>query len=149
MPTNKIPGAPVGIFRCRDLVTLYFGVRMVTSVIEQDIFIDSNVDPLILQDPRRIRYEIIIAAQPSSPASFFVGTPPSFDQGTSQQYALPENGTLIIVRDWITDGDAVTLALSFQNNTDTAPFVSTRETFLTPPGEDERLFNPFTGAPPR
>jgi hypothetical protein len=131
------PALKYGILKCRDLVELYYGVRMAFSLVENEVLLDGNVDFLIGQDPRRVRYEIILAAQPSSVASCFIGTPPTFDLGTSQQYSVAAGGTLVIVRDWLTDGDAVTLPLAIQNNTDITFGVSTRETFLTPIPADE------------
>jgi hypothetical protein len=149
MPTNKIPGAPVGIFRCRDLVTLYFGVRMVATLNENLYFISASgqTQQILGQDPRRISYEITFEAG-ASPGVLYIGNQAQMDASQAAVYRL--NGdTIVIARNWFVDLDAVTLPLLARAGS-TAPYeIFVREIILTPAGVDEQLLNPFTGAPPR
>lgn len=125
------------IRRCRDLVQLYYGVRMVAAIIENEVQGGGGWSPLILQDPRRIRYEIIIRnADPANAAEVQIGTPPTFDLGTAQDYEVGIDQTLVIDRNFLTDLDAVTIALNFFCSNENV-VISTRETFLTPPPVDE------------
>jgi hypothetical protein len=140
-PLNANTG-PQGIFRTRDLVTLFYGVRMVASILEANPALNNTAPiQLIGQDPRRIRYEIILANNGDAVDTAFIGSQASFDPGTSQQYYLNAGDTLIIERNWITDLDAVTINLwGVTSNGNIG--VTTRETFLTPAGNDESLLIP-------
>jgi len=149
MPTNKIPGAPVGIFKCRDLVTLYFGVRMV-AFSKTSVFTPSAIPYVILpQDPRRISYEIFVdTTNVASAPLTLLGTPAQIDQGTAVDVTNATEQGAPISRSFFTELDAVTEAQMVSDATGEIIF-SVREIILTPPGVDEQLLNPFTGAPPR
>jgi len=126
-----------GVLKCRDLVELYFGWRYVVTISE-NAFTPSMTPYLILnQDPRRIRYEIWInVVNVVAGATVLLGSPAAIDAGTApnlQPFSF-YNGPL--VRDWITDGEAVTLPVMVSDGTGVIIF-STRETFLTPAPVDE------------
>jgi hypothetical protein len=128
---------PKSILGCQQLVELYFGVRMIAIIAENEVALDGDVDVLIGPDPRRIRYEIILAQQNAAVAQVAIGTPQSFDLGTSQFYVLGQGDTIVIERNFFDDLDAVTLPLSIQLQSESSCTVSTRETFLTPLPTDE------------
>jgi hypothetical protein len=126
-----------GMLKCRDLVELYYGARMVASVVESAFsFTAPQTMQILSPDPRRIRYEIIIGNNNAAPAQLTVGTPSADDGGNDQFYSLPDNETIIIERDFLTDLDCICLALQASCNSG-ACIVSVRETFLTPIPVDE------------
>lgn len=128
---------PKWILRCRDLVQLYYGVRMVAAIIEnQPLFAVSAPAELLTKDPRRIRYEIVIANQTASAITVQVGTQAQVQNQNGPFYQLAPNATQVIDRNFLTDLDAVTDNVwIFANVADYA--CSTRETFLTPLPADE------------
>jgi hypothetical protein len=134
---NGAPDNPKWILKCRDLVELYYGARMVTSIRETVIIVQQSVVAQVMQpDPRRIRYEVIIGSEDVASQFFQLST--SQDKIVSQGngYDVPPGDTIVVDRDFLTDFDAVTLPLFFlggSNNLD----VSVRETFLTPLPADE------------
>jgi hypothetical protein len=134
------PTIQFGILKCRDLVQLFYGVRLVASILEQDNQLTTGqTGPLIAQDPRRIRYEIIMGNYDT--AYLYVGIAETLDEltaaaGPPQTYVVPPASTIIVERNWITDLDAVTLPL-FVQPIGTSFVISTRETFLTPAPIDE------------
>jgi hypothetical protein len=110
---------------------------MVTSIIEKQAASSTTAFmPLIAQDPRRIRYELIIANTDVAAQLAFVGSPPSVDAGNNQIYSLTPGQTIIVTRDFFTDLDAVTIGLLFMV-TSLNVAITTRETFLTPSAIDE------------
>jgi hypothetical protein len=126
-----------GILRCRDLVELYYGARMVVQVLETAIVPIANTQAKLLgQDPRRIKYEIIVS-NPDAAAHFFeVGSPSAMDAGNNAQYELAPNTSLTIERDFFADLEGVTLALAFLTDS-AAVTIGTREVILTPAPVDE------------
>jgi len=126
-----------GILKCRDLVQLYYGARMVVSIIENNILASAgSSSDLFALDPRRIRYEIVVMNGSGGDATFTVGTPAADQAGTDEQYAIGAGQNVVIDRNFITDFDAVTLPQTlFASGGNLS--VSTRETFLTPAPVDE------------
>jgi hypothetical protein len=127
-----------GVLSCRDLVELYYGARMVVSITENAFSIpdDGSVIPLLLQDPRRIRYEINWQNQNAIDVVFSYGSPAAMDLGTNEALVLAPGTGGTFERNWITDQEGVCLALSASGFAG-AFGVSTRETFLTPAPVDE------------
>jgi hypothetical protein len=135
----EVPLTNLGIVRCRDLVQLYYGARMVVSTISQAQG-SQAVAPVQLfpADSRRVRYEIIMRnAQLVNVGVCQLGAPGDFDQGNQAFYSIAPGDTIIITRDFTTDLDATTQAVIGQ--TDTNCRFSTRETFLTPLPVDESV----------
>ena len=135
LPTENI--LRYGIQRCRDLVGLYFGARIVTTP-KTSLFSLNSVTPgpfaILAQDPRRIKYELTITGFNTS--FLTIGTQAEIDAETGQYIAFDFQSTLVIARDWITDQDAVTtplFALWFQGGVS----IYVRETILTPAPVDE------------
>lgn len=134
---NGAADNPKWILQCRDLVQLYYGARMVTAVIEKEPPVNtSNFLPLIAQDSRRIRYEIILANEDAAAQTVDIGTILATGGFNFQEYSIPPGDTKVIERDFLTDLDAVTLALICQPSSLNV-VISTRETFLTPLPADE------------
>ena len=126
-----------GVLRCRDLVELYYGARMVATLLEGGPNFTGGVQfHLLSQDPRRIAYEIIIANPDATPYSFSLGTPASFDAGTNQTYEIPAHDEIIIERSFLTGLDSVTMAVD-GNLPASLMSIATREIFLTPAPVDE------------
>src|SRR5258708_6549717 len=99
-----------GTLRTRDLVELYFGGRLVTTIRETVVNLTAAGIEVVRQDARRIRYEIFIVNGGVTPF-FFLGSQAAVQQGTALTLSV---GTLPfeemrIVRDWMTDGEAVCL----------------------------------------
>jgi hypothetical protein len=131
------PSIKYGILRTRDLVELYYGARMVTDLVEN--YFPSVVNPIVIlqQDPRRIRYEVIISYTTGpNPGAVVLGSPRTNAVGIGQTYWLNPGETIIVERDFLTDLDAVTIELDNLGGTP-GIVISTRETFLTPTPVDE------------
>lgn len=129
-----------GILRTRDLVELYYQGRMVVNVAENELAINGNTQTNILQqDPRRIRYEIIITAEnPASTTNINIGSPAAVTGSTCELYFLAANQNIVIIRDFRSDMEGVVLPIDILgSNPGTGIVVSTRETFLTPLPVDE------------
>lgn len=126
-----------GILQCRDLVQLYYGVRMVAAITEGFFNQSANVQAsLIQQDPRRIRYELIMSNGDVTDQVFTIGTPSSFQAGNAQTYSVKPGATLIVERTFLSDFDAVTIGLDATVSSSSCN-LNTRETFLTPLPADE------------
>lgn len=126
-----------GLLKCRDLVELYYGARMVASIVETQIPAAANtLFQLLAPDPRRIAYELIFANGVNAINQFQIGSPQTDAPGNQQFYSIPPGGTLIIKRNFLEDLDAVGIELGCKIF-GAAITVSTRETFLTPIPVDE------------
>lgn len=127
----------LGILKCRDLVELYYGARMVTSIIENNQQGNQTTPQVLVGlDPRRIRLEIVLANRDTvNSLTANIGSPGSNNLGTSELIQLPPGGTVVIERNFLTDMESVTLPLEFQGSS--SVIYSTRETFLTPLPADE------------
>lgn len=135
MPSDNL--LKYGVLRCRDLVELYFGARMVMALVENNVEADGTIQTIINQDQRRIRYEIVAVNLSAIAPNFFnTGSRLAFANGTPAQYMIPPGATIVITRDFFTDGDAVCIEVQAQAQLSTVGF-STRETFLTPAPVDE------------
>jgi hypothetical protein len=126
-----------GVLRCRDLVELYYGARIATDLIENDpSFTAGQTFILLPLNPARIRYELIFENSTGLRTVFALGSPRAFGVGNQQFYTVSPDSTLIIVRNWTTDADAVVAEVDC-NITDGNLLVTTRETILTPLPVDE------------
>lgn len=137
MPALKDNLLKYGVLKCRDLVELYYGWRVVVSITETNPPVNDASTVQILQlDLRRIRYEIILANSGGGPISAFIATNPDLVNTVPQSYFVEAGDTVQIERDFLTDMEGVTLPLwcAIANN---GLFVSVRETFLTPAPIDE------------
>jgi hypothetical protein len=134
---NGAPDNPKWILQCRDLVQLYYGVRMVASIIEGQPFFTPNLPKQILQqDPRRIRYEIILANSDAATQIAGLGSTDDIAFNTGQLYQVAPGASMVIERSFLSDLDAVTIPLSaFVTSANLV--ISTRETYLTPLPADE------------
>ena len=134
---NGAPDNPKWILQCRDLVQLYYGVRMVAATRESTPGFQPNVTgDLVPVDPRRIRYEISIQNYDAAPQFAGVGTQQAFAYNKEMQYNVPAGNTIQIERDFLSDLDAVTEGLQFVLGNDNMS-INIRETFLTPLPADE------------
>jgi hypothetical protein len=134
------PTIAFGILKCRDLVQLYYGARLVASVIETVNEVASDAAGLLLnQDPRLIKYEIQMSNTDTvNPLQVFLGSTLDAVLGGTNflEYNIPINETVIVERNFFTDLDAVTLPVFvFPQGANFA--ITTRETFLTPAPVDE------------
>lgn len=137
MPALKDNLLKYGVLKCRDLVELYYGWRMVTDIIETDNQLDSGVTgPLLQQDPRRIAYDIIMTNYAGTNLEVNFGKTFDLANTAAENYVVGPNSTVVVSKNFLTDLDAVTLPV-FINSTGTGFQISTRETFLTPVGVDE------------
>jgi hypothetical protein len=131
------PTIAYGILKCRDLVQLYYGARLVASIIENSIGLNPGaIVKLLGQDPRRVRYEIILANTTAAAASVGINASQDAVSNIFSTYAINAGDTLIIDRNFFTDLDAVTLSVWAEVGTGSLN-ISTRETFLTPAPVDE------------
>jgi hypothetical protein len=135
MPDGNI--LKYGILKCRDLVELYYGARMVVQVLENAIIPTANVQGQLLgQDIRRLKYEIVVANTDAVAHFFEVGSPASMDIGTNTEYFLAANTSFTIERSFLTELEGVTLELAYF--TDSALVqIGTRALILTPAPVDE------------
>lgn len=132
------PTIKYGILKCRDLVQLYYGARLVVSVTQTFPNYDgvtSTPQKLLSQDPRRIRYEIWMNGG-SSTATVEMGALKDFDTGQTMEALFLAGNTFRIERNFLTDLDAVTNELYAQGGGATLD-VTIRETFLTTAPIDE------------
>ena len=136
MPNDNL--LKYGILKCRDLVELYYGARMVTSVTETKFSASATPYLILNQDPRRIRYEVWYdTTNLAAPTSIRIGTPAAIGSGEAISFdPFISVYTLPLVRDFLTDLDSVCLALMVSDSSGQL-IVSTRETFLTPAPVDE------------
>lgn len=137
MPALKDNLLKFGVLRCRELVELYFGWRLVASVIEKSNNLDNTKPQLILgQDPRRIRYEIIVTNPDATAHNCYLDASPDAVTNIASEYAIAPHSSLIIERTFLSDLDAVTMPVWGQAGA-AGLSVATRETFLTPAPVDE------------
>lgn len=134
---QRSPNTPQGILKCRDLVQLFYGLPMVTAVIDSNVALDASAIAQVLSaDPRRIKYEIILTNLGATADGILIGTPTDLDQGTALFAGAAAGESYTIKRDFFTDLDSVCIPLSAQAGAN--PWVvSVRETFLTPAPVDE------------
>lgn len=126
-----------GVLRCRELVELYFGWRMVTDLVENfPYFTATEQFVLMAQDPRRIRYEIVVENLDVIPQIMQIGSPRAFASSNAEQYSILPGDTKRIMRDFLTDLDGVTIEVDCIASALTLG-ITTRETFLTPAPVDE------------
>jgi hypothetical protein len=132
------PTIKYGILKCRDLVQLYYGARMVAVPKEQLIFL-STLDLAVAvlgQDPRRISYEIVVTGGAGASGLFYVGTKTEMDTNAAAVYRFVANVSTTIKRDFFTQLDAVCLPLFVRAGI--VPIeVFVREIILTPSPIDE------------
>lgn len=132
-PTDK----PLGIKSCRHLIELYFGIQMVTDLVESPPTDTAGVSQILLPDPRRIKYEIILANGDSLVTNTVsLSTIGGVDQPSAAVYTLGPSATIIIERTFFADLDAVTLPV-WANNPSGDVAISTREVFLSPASEEQ------------
>lgn len=126
-----------GILKCRDLVQLYYGARMVAVAKYNFINVDTTGEMVLNQDPRRLSYEIVVTNNKATFINVFEGaTLDAVLNTTGIFYLVPPHSSIVIKRDFFTDLDAVCSPV-FMLGPNTDCFVSTRETFLTPIPVDE------------
>lgn len=126
-----------GILRARDLVELHLGARAAVTLVENFFLIDNSDSHQILSiDPRRIRYEIVIANLTVNPLDISIGSQAPVETGTSLYFRIPGNSSFMLTRDYRSDFDNVAAAV-FAEAVTNALQVSVRETVLTPLPVDE------------
>lgn len=127
----------LGILKTRDLVELYYGVRMVADVKETFIPTTPGTPTRILnQDPRRISYEIVLANEDAAAQEFDLSPVTGGSAAEFTAYSVAPGETQVIDRDFLTDLDAVTKEVWCTTSVG-AQLVTVRETFLTPAPVDE------------
>lgn len=132
----NLPLFPLGILRVRDLVQLYYGVRMVTSVSETHYGESGGQLQLLGQDTRRIKYTIVVANFGDDPDEIGLWTNGGADAQNPQIYSVLGNATLVVERTFLTDLDSIALPVFAFDANGTASY-SVREVFLTPLPLDE------------
>jgi hypothetical protein len=129
-----------GVLRTRDLVELYYGRRMVVNV-RQTAWSPTLGVPLeiLQQDPRRIRYEIVIECTGTARIYTDIGTQADQDSENTLEYQTQVGENTIIERNFLSDMEGVTLQqiALFTSAGAGAPVVAVRETFLSPLPVDE------------
>jgi hypothetical protein len=126
-----------GILSTRDLVELYLGARTVVTIIENQTNTGASSPVVLNQNPSRIRYEVILGnSNVVGINALTLASPAACDSGFGPTYFLNPGQTIVIERNFETDGEAVCLPLNC------APIhglttISTRETILTPLPADE------------
>jgi hypothetical protein len=131
--------SPLGVLKCRDLATLYYGFPMVGVPRETLFFLTTTAVTLILgQDPRRIKYEIVLANQTGGNLIVYIGSQSQMDVAKAAVYIVPTGGTLSIKRSFLTDLDSVCLPLLARLPGGSME-ISVREIILTPAPADEVL----------
>lgn len=128
--------SPLGVLKCNDLVELYYGLPLRTVIIES--FFDLThpaTAQLLLPDPRRIHYEITFAAGGGVTSLVSIGSSLAVVATVAEPISTPVGGTVILVRDWRSELDAVTLPLFVGANV-SETIIGVRQVILTPPGVD-------------
>jgi hypothetical protein len=120
------------------LVELYYAGRMVVSVTyTRFLFNPGDIQQVLSQDPRRIRYELVISGSDmAQTGQVIIGTSTAIDDGTAQVYSYNAGVTIQIERDFRSDMEGVCLPLFCEDGAG-GTFISVRETFLTPLPIDE------------
>lgn len=141
MPSLKDNLLKFGVLKCRDLVELFYGARMVAQSVTYAPG-TSNGSPVIVlpQDTRRISYEIAFSCFQSSlgnaGSSIALGTKAQIEAGRGvDYYALPYT-TVVVKRSFFEDLDAVTEEVYYQN-VDNNYDLEARVVILTPAPIDE------------
>lgn len=126
------------IVGCRNLVELHFGRRVQMRTRFTQINPTVNTARMLIgNDPRRIRYELVISSTQAVTQQALTGTQAALQAGAGEAFELTLSLlNVLIVRDFTTDGDAVTEEVWVQSNNANALF-SCRETLLTPLPVDE------------
>jgi hypothetical protein len=126
-----------GILRTRDLVELYLAGRMVVTILENLTNTGAASPVVLLQNPSRIRYEVILGNNNVVGINGVeIASPAACDSGFGPTYFLNPGQTIVIQRDYQTDGEAVCLPLNCVP-IHGVTMISTRETILTPLPVDE------------
>jgi hypothetical protein len=131
------PNIKYGILKCRDLVELYYGARMVAALTENLYFLSATgqTQQILGADPRRISYEIIWESNVVGDL-LYIGNQTQMDNFQAAVYK-GGNESVVIKRSWLTDLDTVTLPLIARAGS-TSPYeIFVREVFLTPIPIDE------------
>lgn len=125
-----------GVVSCRDLVELYYGWRMVAVAYQIPVPGGLATRQLLLpQDPRRIKYEIWMTAEPG-PAFVSLGSAADLDNNATMDIEIDNDNNYYLVRSFLTDLDAVCQDLWFTNADGNAD-ISVRAVILTPAPIDE------------
>ena len=126
-----------GVLKCRDLVELYYGWRIVTFAVETKYLPGAaTLVQILQQDTRRIKYEIILNNESNAGDDIQIGTPDAIAAGTSWDISIAPADSYTINRSFLTDLDAVVQPLWAEGDLgNIACYV--RETFLTPSPVDE------------
>jgi hypothetical protein len=126
-----------GILKCRDLVEIYYGARMVVSTREHLIFpADSTPFELLKPDPSRIGYEIILSNEDVTVQQALIGSQTPVQNNDAPSYSINAGDTMQIKRGFLDDLDSVTEAVWAQATSENLT-IGIRETFLTPAPVDE------------
>ncbi len=105
----QLPTIRYGILKCRDLVQLYFGARLVTVAIDSWAQVSADTPAQVLpQDPRRISYELWLSPQNNGNDDISIATTQDalFTAASLDLNAL-SGATLYVKRTWYDDGDSV------------------------------------------
>ena len=125
-----------GILRCRDLVQLYYGARMMTVLAYDSPPGTSNVEQIFTVNPARIAYRIVLENTGNVPFQIFVGTQTAVESQSSLAYEVPAHDSVEISRSFLTDLDAVTQDIWYSPNAANLS-VSAEEVLLSPLPVDE------------
>lgn len=127
-----------GILKCRDLVELYYGARMVTFIKQSEFSLSSSTPQTVIlgRDPRRIAYELTLCSHPGVSTTMAIGTDAEIAAGQATIYDLGPSAPIIIPRSFLTYLDAVTAGLQALVSAGDVE-VSLLEIILTPAPVDE------------
>lgn len=125
------------IRRNRDLVELYYGLRMVALSKESQLSSQSTQTLAIAVDPRRVKLDLVLANKHTTTAcQFLLGSPLAFANSSYAVVVVGPNNSIQISRNFLFDLDSITDELDYQTSGGT-PVLSIREVILTPPPVDE------------
>jgi hypothetical protein len=134
---NGAADNPKWILKCRDLVELYYGARMVTATKNSQIaFVAGIATQILTVDPRRIRFELVLGNEDAAFITVAISDTSTAINANALLYDVPPGGSIQLNRSFLTDLDSITgelWMLCSNTNLD----VSIRETFLTPLPADE------------
>lgn len=140
MSAGIFKGPLQGILRCRDLVTLYYGVPMVTiDVYTYPVFSNGVAVQLASNNPRRIGWTLLFENFDSANPGYFriCDNPDQVVSGQALEYTVGSNSTYTVERSFLTALDAVSLPIWMAVSNSNELAVSLRETLLSPPPLDE------------
>jgi len=127
-----------GVLRTRELIEIFFGARMVTTVRESQVKLGVTPTEIIGQNPSRIRYEIWVAPNVVPSNYLAIGSPAAVDRKVGAFfYTETQSQPPTFVRDWLTDGEGVCLPVSGAVYSVDTVYAYARETILTPAPVDE------------